>query len=79
MAFMMTFTWAVDPNCFFWCLCICTTTNEIITKAPKHEHAGRLDMSNVALFLPPLVFHRCLTTPFFLASFVPVLSPFHWR
>lgn len=77
MAFVMTFTRAVDADCFFWCVCVCvcTVTSEIITKAPKREHAGRLEMSNVPLFLPPLVFCRCLTTPFFLASFVPVLSP----
>lgn len=66
-------------NCFFWCLCVCTAPFQIITKAPKHEHTGRLEMSNVLLFFPPLVFRRCLTTPFFLASFVPVLSPFQWR
>lgn len=47
-------------NCFFWCLCICTAPLQIITKAPKHEHTERLEMSNVPLFLPPLVFHRCL-------------------
>lgn len=66
-------------NCFFWCLCVCTAPFQIMTKAPKHEHTRRLEMSNVPLFFPPLVFHRCVTTPFFLASFVPVLSPFQWR
>lgn len=49
------------------------------TKAPKHEHTGRLEMSNVPLFFPALVFRRCLATAFFLASFLPVLSPFQWR
>lgn len=82
MAFLMTFTWALAPtmeNGFFWCLCIHNAPFQIITKAPKHEHTMGLEMSNLPLFLRPLVFHRCLTTPFLLGSFVPVFSPFHWR
>lgn len=38
----------------------------------------RLEMSNISLFLPHFAFCHCLTTPFFLASYVLVFIPFQW-